>query len=123
MKALLIDTVNKEVKQVNPEDLKDYYELIGCRVVDIVTRKIGRKFYEIICDDEGTFVDDPLISAIDDLGRVMLVGNLIICGKVNSEGDLTDLSSNDIRYIKQRVQKLNTRMHSDLLMLTNCNYC
>lgn len=123
MKALLIDTVNKEVKQVNPEGLKDYYELIGCRVVDIVTRKIGRKFYEIICDDEGTFVDDPLISAIDDLGRVMLVGNLIICGKVNSEGDLTDLSSNDIRYIKQRVQKLNTRMHSDLLMLTNCNYC
>ena len=123
MKALLIDTVNKEVKQVNPGGLEDYYDLIGCDLVDIVTRKIGRKYYDIICDDEGTFVEDPLISAIDDIGRVMFVGNLIICGKVNSEGDLTDLTSNDISYIKKRIQKLDTRMHRDLLMLTNCNYC
>lgn len=123
MKALLIDTVNKQVRQVNPEGLDDYYELIGCELVDIVTRKIGRKFYDIICDDEGTFVDDPLISAIDDLGGVMFVGNLIICGRVNNEGELTDLTNNDIQYIKKRIQTLDTRMHSDLLMLTSCNYC
>lgn len=123
MKALLLNTMEKRVEVVNPESLQDYYKLIGCKWVEIVTRKIGRKFYEVICDEEGTFVDDPLISAIDDLGRVMFVGNLIICGLADEEGELTDLSSNDIQYIKKRIQTLDTRMHEDLLMLTNCNYC
>lgn len=123
MKALLLDTVEKTTKIVNPETLQDYYKMIGCRYIDIVTRKIGRKVYDIICDDEGTFVDDPLISAIDDMGRVMLVGNLIICGLADDEGELTGLSPEDIRYIKKRIQTLDTRKHADLLMLTSCNYC
>ena len=122
MKALLLDTMEKTTKVVNPAGLQDYYDLIHCDCIDIVTRRIGRKWYDIICDDEGTFVDDPLISAVDDFGRVMLVGNLIICGLANGEGELTDLTSNDIKYIKKRIQTLDTRLHSDLLMLTNCNY-
>lgn len=122
MKALLLDVINKTTKKVNPESLEDYYNMIGCRYVEIVTRRIGRKYYDIICDEEGTFVDDPLISAIDDFGRVMFVGNLIISGTVDSEGELTDLTDNDIRYIKKRIQTLDTRLHSDLLMLTSCNY-
>ena len=122
MKALFIDTINKEVKAVNPQSLDDYYKLIGCKCIDIVSRKIGRKRYEIICDDNGLLTDDPLISAIDDLGRVMLVGSLIVCGNVDSKGDLTDLTANDIQYIKKRVQKLDTRKHEDLLMLTQCSY-
>lgn len=121
-KALFLDTVGKTTKVVNVSTLKEYYDLIGCSYIDIVSRKIGRKWYDIICDDEGTFKSDPLISAIDDFGRVMLVGSLIICGMADDEGELTDLSDNDIRYIKKRIQKLDTRMHSDLLMLTNCNY-
>lgn len=122
-KALFLDTVNKATRVVDVSTLEDYYKLIGCRCIDIVTRKIGRKVYDIICDDEGTFVDDPLISAIDDVGRVMLVGNLIVCGLADDEGELTSLSPEDIRYIKKRVQTLDTRRHEDLLMLTSCNYC
>jgi len=124
MKALLLDTINKSTRVVNPESLEDYYNLIGCNWVEIVTRRIGRKYYDVICDEEGTFVDDPLISAIDDIGRVMFVGNLIICGQVNEDGENTDLTANDIRYIKKRIQPMYTIKHQDeqLLMLTNCNY-
>ena len=124
MKALLLDTVGKTTTVVNPEGLEDYYKMINCRCIDIVTRKIGRKWYDIICDDEGTFVEDPLISAIDNLGRAMLVGNLIICGLANDEGELTDLDANDILYIKKRIQPMYTRRHIDepLLMLTQCTY-
>lgn len=122
MKALLLDTVEKTTKIVNPEGLSDYYEMLRCRTIDIVTRKIGRKWYDIIVDDEGLLKEDPLISAIDDFGRVMLVGSLIICGVADDEGELTDLNANDIQYIKKRIQKLDTRMHSDLLMLTQCSY-
>lgn len=122
MKALLLDTVEKTYSVVNPEGLEDYYKLIRCHTIDIVTRKIGRKWYDIICDDEGLLTEDPLISAIDNLGRVMLVGSLIICGLADDEGELTDLSTNDIKYIKKRIQKLDTRKHDDLLMLTQCEY-
>lgn len=122
-KALFLDTVNKTVREVNASTLEDYYKLIGCRCIDIVTRRIGRKVYDIIIDDEGLLTDDPIISAIDDLGRVMLVGNLIICGTADAEGELRDLDLTDIKYIRKRVHTLNTRKHRDLLMLTSCNYC
>ena len=122
MKALLLDSVNKEVKEVNPQGLEDYYDMIGCKCIDIVTRSIGKKWYEIICDDEGLLTNDPIISAIDNFGQVMLVGNLIICGPVDGEGELTDLSDNDIKYIKKRIMTLDTRLHEDVLMLTQCGY-
>ena len=122
MRALLLDTVNKQTKEVNPQGLQDYYEMIGCDCIDIVSRRIGKKRYEIICDDEGLLTDDPLISAIDDMGQVMLVGSLIICGLANSEGDLTELSDSDIKYIRNRVVALNSRKHDNLLILTECNY-
>lgn len=123
MKALLLDTIKKTVEVVNPESLEDYYKMIGCRCIDIVRRKIGRKTYEIICDDEGLLQNDPLISAIDNLGNVMLVGSMIISGLADEEGELTDLSPADIKYIKQRIMTLDTRKHADLLMLTQCEYC
>ena len=123
MKALFINPKANEAKVVNPKGLEDYYELIGCDLIDIVTRKIGRKYYDVICDDEGLLQNDPLISAIDDLGQPMFVGGLIICGLVNDEGENTDLTSRDIKYIKDRVQIMYTNKHMEgLLMLTNCNY-
>lgn len=124
MKALFLDSINKTTSVVNPDSLQDYYNLIGCGCIDIVTRKIGRKVYDIIVDDEGLLKNDPLISAIDDLGRVMLVGSLIVCGVADEEGELTDLSAADIKYIKKRIQPMFTRQHMEgLLMLTSCNYC
>ena len=124
MKALFLDSINKTTSVVNPDSLQDYYDLIGCGCIDIVTRKIGRKVYDIIVDDEGLLKNDPLISAIDDLGRVMLVGSLIVCGVADEEGELTDLSAADIKYIKKRIQPMFTRQHMEgLLMLTSCNYC
>ena len=123
MKALLLDTKKKEVRVVNPHGLFDYYELLDCHLIEHATRKIGGKKFDIICDEEGTFVDDPLISAIDDFGRTMLVGNLLICGLPDGEGESSDLTDDDIEYIRRRIQPMDTRLHRDLLMLTQCNYC
>lgn len=123
MKAILLSTQENTARVVSPEGLDDYYRLIGCDCIDIVTRKIGRKVYDIIVDDEGLLKDDPVISAIDNLGRVMLVGSLIICGLADEEGELTDLTPKDIEYIRKRIQTLNTRKHTGLRMLTQCEYC
>ncbi len=87
-------------------DLKEYYALLGCRLIEMPTRRIGvrnGRRYTIICDEEGLFAEQPKISAIDNLGRPMLVGNLFIV-KVDEEGNTVGLDSNDIEHIKHFVQ-------------------
>lgn len=117
MRALLIDTMENKTEVVEVNGLKDYYRLIGCNTIDIVSRGIKGKCYDIICDDEGTFKDDPRISAIDDMGRPMLVGNLIVCGAADEEGNLTDLTEDDINYIGKFTDIMGTRRHPEGIMM------
>ena len=80
------------------DELNVFYELIGCRCIDIVQRKIGHKYFDVICDDEGALKEDCIVSAVDTQFRQMLVGNLII-SKSDDEGNLIDLSDKDIKQI------------------------
>lgn len=41
MKMLMIDVVKKNVRLVEANTLTDYYNLIGCRTIDIISRSIG----------------------------------------------------------------------------------
>ena len=82
--------------------LKGYYDLLGCRLIDMTTRQIGvrnGRRYTIVCDDESMFADQPKISAIDNLGTVQLVGNLFIV-KVDEEGNTCSLDQDDIEYLE-----------------------
>ena len=99
MEMLLIDVENNKVKVVDVDGLGDYYKHIGCRCIDIVNPKIGNKRFEIICDDEGLFVENPKTSAITQSGRPMLVGNLLIASGTVIDGELTPITANDVEYI------------------------
>ena len=99
MEMLFIDVENNKVKVVDVDGLGDYYKYIGCRCIDIVNRKIGDKRFEIICDDEGLFVENPKTSAITESGRPILVGNLLIAGGEVFDGELTPITANDVDYI------------------------
>lgn len=122
-KMLLIDVKNSGVCVVRADGLDDYYKLIDCRCIDIVSRRIGENVYDIICDDEGLLVDSPRVSAVDSAGQPMLVGNLLIAGLADEEGHLTDLTADDIDYIAKRVLVART---ADCVkgypILTQCNY-
>lgn len=100
MKVVYLNVENQELPKVlDIEDNLDvFYELIGCRYIDIVHRKIGDKYFDVICDDEGTFKDKPVVSAVDTQFSTMLVGNLIISNN-DGEGNLIDLSDEDIKQI------------------------
>ena len=102
---------NKAPEKLNIKDeLQNYYNLIECNSIDIVRRKIGKRYFNIICDDEGMLVDGPKISAISNLGEVRLVGNLVICSDmVTEDGDLVGLSDEEAEYIRQRIEFLYTR--------------
>ena len=78
MKMLMIDVENREVKMVEANSLDDYYKLIGCRTIDIISRSIGDVRVEIVIDDEGALVENPKPSGISVDGTPMLFGSLLI---------------------------------------------
>ena len=85
-----------------PDSLEGYYELLGCETIDIVSRKIGGKYYDIVCDDEGLFKDDFSVSMVDADGNGLLVGKLLICNH-DGDGNEVGLSDDDIDNITQHL--------------------
>ena len=119
----LIDVYNNEAKPVEADGLDDYYELIGCDLIDIVNRAVGNRRYAIIADDEGLLKANPKISAIDNFGFAMLVGNLLIANDDIENGELKSLDVSDIVYLKERVIEFSTKNHPEPYgMLTQVEY-
>ena len=119
----LIDVKNDDISVVQADGLEDYYKLIDCRCIDIVSRRIGDKVYDIICDDEGLYSENPRVSAVDSALEPMLVGNLLIAGLADEEGHLTSLARADIKHIITRVHTAKTKdCPEGYPILTDCNY-
>lgn len=61
MKAIYLNVNENQMPEVLDitDELETYYKLCQCTCIDIVTRKIGKTPYSIVCDDEGLFVDSP----------------------------------------------------------------
>lgn len=106
-KMLFIDVTNEDVKVVTPASYHEYHDLIGCRCFDVTRRRVGdeKREYEFICDDEGLLKSNPIISALNG-SEVMLVGNLLVAGKVDFEGDFTDITDDDVNYLKKYIKYL-----------------
>lgn len=104
--------------------MQSYYNLLECNTIDIIRRKIGKRYFHIICDDEGMLVEGPKISAISNLGEIRLVGNLVICSDMVTEsGDLVGLSDEEAEYIRKRIEFLYTRQYPQgYYILTQCEY-
>lgn len=114
MKFLFLDVENREVKTVEANGLDDYYRLIGCRTINIITRTIGDVKVEIIIDDEGALVNNPKISAIDIDGTPMLFGNLLVAsGRVTDDGELTELTKAEVDEIMYNVATITTSVYKE----------
>lgn len=86
-----------EVVQFEPK-LEWYYKHLECQYIDIAEREIGGVIYDIICDDEGLLVENPIPTACDHNGRPMLFGNLLICHH-DDEGNETGLTEEEAENI------------------------
>ena len=114
MKFLFLDVHNNELKMVEANGLDDYYNLIGCRCIDIVRRRIGDIYVEIIIDDEGALLEDAKPSAIDVTGDIALYGNLLLAsGIVTENGELTELTQYEIDAIMENVAEVTTSVHKE----------
>ena len=104
MKGYLVDVSTPSVGVVEIEGnshLDRFYELIGCRCIDICVRTIGGKQYNIVLDDEGLLVDSPVFSAFEPQGTPMLAGNLVILGMEEGSCELASLTDEDVSRIRK----------------------
>lgn len=108
-----------------PNGLDAFYKVLNCGCIDIVTRRIGdsKKAYDIVCDDEGLLKEPHKISAVDSAGNAQLVGNILITGTADAEGNLTSLSTDDATYILKKIQLVKTKkFDAPYPVLTQCEY-
>lgn len=104
--GVLIDTEANTAKATTLADTLDsYYTALHCSCIDIVSCTIGRskKYFSIICDDEGLFKDSPCISAVSDIGAPMLVGSLFIADYDPDTGELVSLSDRELEYVLDHI--------------------
>lgn len=128
LSGVLIDTEKRIARSVIIEDeIEEFYKILNCSIIDIVQRRIGsgrsKKVFSIVCDDEGTFVADPKIFAVNNIGDWMLVGNLFITGLSDGKGNLLSLTESETDYILRHCKKKPTKKHPEgLMILTQCEY-
>jgi len=85
MKAILIDVINKEVREVEHDDtLESIYKHVDCGTFDVVRIDNLNSIY---IDDEGLFIEDQqFFNYVIDLRVANLAGNGLILG-VDDEGN------------------------------------
>lgn len=102
MTVALFDVWTQDLIPLEIEDkLEVFYEQIKCSAIDIVYRSFEGRILNVVCDDEGLLKADPKVSAITPQGEVALVGNIIIAGPTDEDGNLTSLSVKDIFAIRK----------------------
>ena len=117
IKFILIDpfndetNLNGEVVQIEP-NLENYYKLLDCKTIDITTRYIGGKPYDIIVDDEGLLKENN-ISCINPASYLipenyrqndLLAGKVLITKYDEESGKNISLSNEDIKNIQNHIQ-------------------
>lgn len=101
--VVVLDTTENVIHAKSIErDLDTYYKTINCDLIDIVERKIGNNYYDIICDDEGLFKEGNPTAIIttdnDDNMVEQIVGSVIICSHDDDGGTigLTDKQIDEV---------------------------
>ena len=111
LRGVLVDTINNKIetrKLFTDEDtfLHEYYKILNCDTIDIISRKIGNNYYDIICDDEGLLKDMlmPSMIILDGNGKIVqfLVGNIFIV-KHDGNGNEKSLTNAEIDEIMSNI--------------------
>lgn len=80
------------------KSLEGYYALLRCDCIDIPSRTIGDRRFDIICDDEGLLKAPSFVSAYDCDGSPMLAGPIFVV-KFDGKEDVTSLTEEELDYV------------------------
>lgn len=109
MKYVLFEAGKSEGKVVELEStLEEYYKLLNCDCIEMISRKFNNTYYDVIVDEEGLFKQNlvPTAQSYDENGVKFetIFGNMLVT-KVNEEGDCVDLNAEDIKNITEKTSK------------------
>lgn len=114
-----------ELEKKDGSYLDALYSAIKCDTVDVVSRRIGQKWFDLWVDDNGLLVNDPVFTGLtvhseNGEGKIVerLAGNIFICGSDKATGELASLSDEEIAGIqKERIAAWDKRTNkpSDFL--------
>ncbi len=108
IKGILVDVKSNIIDVCEIEkSLESYYKILNCKLIDIVPMKIGNRYFDIICDDEGLMKEDITLSAIYDDFTPALVGNLLVV-RHDGKGNERSLTSKDILLVLEHVTTVQT---------------
>ncbi len=78
------------------DDLPTIYKLLKCTCIDTPTRRVGRRNYIFIVDDEALLKDPrPQASCVDIERLEILFGNVLIVGLADDDGNVTSIDTAD----------------------------
>jgi hypothetical protein len=112
MKAILIKNHQLEVVEMEDE-LEEYYRLLECETIDVISRYVGGIHFNFVVDDEGLLnqhKNDVEGFGVDDENRIgeMLYGNILVLGfhddphdEEENYGEIESLCSYEIDVIKK----------------------
>lgn len=111
-RALNLKPLEHKLTVVYIDTLDDIYKAINARCFDIASRQIGTKsdkIYDIYCDDEGLLKENAYLAAFGSPEN-LLVGDILIA-KHDSQGEMIDLTTEDIDYIGKHVYRYEDQAH------------
>lgn len=103
LKGVFLDGRKTEVLTIK-KSLDEYYKLLNCHTIDIISREINGVSYDIICDDEGLFKDEIVITCVNTNFEPMLVGSLFIVA-FDGKDDIRSLTEKEIENLYLRIIK------------------
>ena len=99
IRGFLIDPENNIAEERTIEkSLDSYYATLRCSCIDIVSRPIFNRNFDIICDDEALLTCDPYPSALSVLHDVALCGPIFVV-RFDGKDDVTDLEPGDTEFL------------------------
>lgn len=109
--------VNHEEKSLIPhiraideaDTLNEYYRLLGCQCIDMVSIDVDGYSYDVVCDDEGLF-REPMVPTLYISEEQVLFGNLAFV-KIDEEGYTVGLDKEDIERLLHFIEKQKDDLH------------
>jgi hypothetical protein len=110
MKAILIDSVNREVKEVEVTDYKSYYPLLNCRCFTVAAYlgngNDAREEDYILVDDEGLLTEPEHFFAYDGAHHPFAGNGLILGSDLEGESIEPQVT---VEEVKNKITFLNRR--------------
>lgn len=128
IRGVLVDVNTGRISDTTVDkNLEAYYEILNCRCIDIVSRTICGRNFDIICDDEAMLTENPIPSAVNQDGNIDLHGNLFIV-RFNGVDDVESLTPADIDFILRNarpvvIQEGKKKSFRAINILRNVGYC